>query len=112
MNTFPADEQRIWEVERGRSYEAIVPLAVGNLLSAGDTVLFALSSSRAGQQPSYVKGGDSVQVILTDVVPLGSFDPISGHPLYRLFWEPLGQPKTEPTLPKRTAKVRRPIPQA
>jgi hypothetical protein len=42
MNTYPADEQRISEVERGRSYEAVVSQPTGESLKAGDTVLFAL----------------------------------------------------------------------
>ena len=67
MNTFPADEQHISEVERGRSCEAVVSLAPGSLLTAGDAVLFALSNSRGGREPSYVKGGDSVLVSLTGV---------------------------------------------
>lgn len=106
MNTFPADEQRIWEVERGRSCEAVVSLAPGGLLSAGDSVLFALSRSRAGQQPSYVKGGDSVLVSLTGVADLETIDPATGHALYRLHWEPLGQSKPEVLPIKRGAKVR------
>lgn len=91
MKTCPADEQRISEVERGRSREAVVPLPPGESLVVGDTVLFALSRSRAGQQPSYVKGGDSVLVSLTEVTELGAIDPVSGQALYRLRWEPLGQ---------------------
>ena len=91
MNTYPADEQRISEVERGRICEAIVPLPAGETISAGDTVLFALSLSRAGQPPSYVKGGDSVLVCLTDVADLGRIDPASGQALVQLTWRPLGQ---------------------
>jgi len=98
MNTYPADEQRISEVERGRSCEAVVPLAPGGSLSAGDTVLFALSRSRAGQEPSYVKGGDSVLVTLTNVSDLDKIDPATGHALLHLRWEPLGQDK--PTVSK------------
>ena len=111
MNTFPADEQHISEVERGRSCEAVVSLAPGSLLAAGDAVLFALSSSRGGREPSYVKGGDSVLVSLTVVNDLGTFDPVTGHSLFRLCWEPLGQPRLEPAPPKRVTKIRRPIPQ-
>ena len=91
MNTYPADEQRISEVERGRSCEAVLPLPPGGSLAAGDTVLFALSHSRAGQPPCYVKGGDSVLVLLTDVTDLGVTDPVTGQPLFQLRWEPLGQ---------------------
>jgi len=97
MNTYPADEQRIAEVERGRSCDAVVPLPPGGSLSAGDTVLFALCHSRAGHEPSYVKGGDSVLVSLTDVAALDETDPGTGHALFRLRWAPLGQDK--PTVP-------------
>jgi hypothetical protein len=56
MKTYPANEKRISEVERGRSCRAIVPLPHGETISAGDTVLFALSHARPGQRPAYVKG--------------------------------------------------------
>ena len=91
MNTYPADEQRISEVERGRSWEAILPLPPGKSLSVGDTILFALSFFRAGQLPTYIKGGDSVLVSLTDVVDLDETDPASGQALFRVCWNPLGQ---------------------
>jgi hypothetical protein len=91
MKTYPADEKRISEVERGRSCRAIVPLPPGETISAGDTVLFALSHARPGQQPSYVQGGDSVLVCLTDVADLGRIDPASGQALVQLTWKPLGQ---------------------
>jgi hypothetical protein len=104
MITFPAAEQRISEVERGRSCEAVVPLPPGGSLSAGDTVLFALSQSRPGQQPSYVKGGDSVLVSLTAVADLGATDPATGHALFHLRWEPLGQAKPTVTAVRRGEK--------
>ncbi len=106
MTTYPADEQRISDVERGRSCRAILPLPPGKSLSAGDTVLFALSLSRGGQEPSYIKGGDSVLVSLTDVTDMGATDPVTGQPLFQLTWEPLGQaaPATAPS--KRTVKSR------
>jgi hypothetical protein len=56
MNTFPAGEQRISEVERGRSCRAIVSLPHGETISAGDAVLFAHSHARPGQPPEYVMG--------------------------------------------------------
>jgi hypothetical protein len=90
MNTFPAGEQRISEVERGRSCRAIVSLPPGEAVSAGDSVLFALSHARPGQSPEYVNGGDSVLVVLTDVFDLGTADPASGEPLVQLSWKPLG----------------------
>jgi hypothetical protein len=91
MTTFPAGEQRISEVERGRSCRAIVSLPHGETISAGDTVLFAHSNARPGQQPEYVNGGDSVLVCLTDVFDLGKIDPASGQPFVQLTWKPLGQ---------------------
>jgi len=101
MNTYPAGEQWITDVERGRSSEAVVPLPSDQPLAAGDTVLFALSQSRAGQQPSYVKGGDSVLVLLTDVTDLGMADPLTGRALFRLSWDPLGQGGPPPRLKGR-----------
>ncbi len=111
MNMYPADEQRISDVERGRSCRAIVPLSSGDSLSAGDTILFALSQSRAGQQPSYVKGGDSVLVLLTGVTDLGTQDPLTGQSLVQLSWEPLGQSGSPVVAPKRVVKPKpRPVP--
>ena len=107
MNTYPADEQRISEVERGRSCEAVVPLPPGGSLAVGDTVLFALSESRGGQQPSYVKGGDSVLVSLTSVADLDATDPATGHALFHLRWEPLGQDKPNLAASKRIVRVSR-----
>jgi hypothetical protein len=104
VNTFPADEQRISDVERGQSCRAVVPLPAGNVLAAGDTVLFALSSSRAGQQPSYVKGGDSVLVCLTHVSDLEKTDPATGLALVELSWEPLGAVGTVATTTQRRGK--------
>jgi hypothetical protein len=107
MNTYPADEQRISDVERGRSCRAVVPLPPGGSLAAGDTVLFALSESRAGQQPCYVKGGDSVLVFLTGVTDLGANDPRTGQPLFQLSWEPLGQVGPPIAVTQRAVKSRR-----
>ena len=104
MNTFPANEQRISEVERGRSCNAIVPMPAGMTLSAGDTVLFAAPAQTAsGREPSYVKGGDSVLVSLTDVTDLETTDPATGQALYQLTWRPFregGPPET----PKRAVR--------
>jgi hypothetical protein len=94
MNVYPADEQRIAEVERGRSCRAIVPLPDGETIAAGDTVRFALSRARPGQPPVYVQGGDSVLVCLTDVTDLGRLDPASGQALVELTWKPPGQGNT------------------
>jgi hypothetical protein len=91
MTIYPANEQRIWEVERGRSATAILPLSDGTSLSAGDSILFALSITHWNQEPCYVKGGDSVRVILTGVTDLGTRDPATGEALFQMTWEPLGQ---------------------
>jgi hypothetical protein len=91
MTIYPANEQRISEVERGRSVTAILPLSEGTSLSAGDSILFALSITHWNQEPRYVKGGDSVRVILTGVTDLGTRDPATGEALFQMTWEPLGQ---------------------
>lgn len=106
VNTFPADERRISEVERGRSCNAILPLPPGNLLSVGDSIIFALAVSRADQEPCLVKGGDSVRVFLTDVTDLGETDPLTGRALYHLSWEPLGQIGSPDAISKRVVKRR------
>lgn len=91
MNSYPADEGRIRDIERGRSCEAVVPSPTEGSLAVGDSVVFALAFIRAGQEPSYARGGDSVRVLLTDVRELGELDPATGRILLRLSWEPLGQ---------------------
>jgi hypothetical protein len=91
MNIYPADERRISEVERGRSCEAIAALPPGRSLAAGDTIVFALALSHEGGEPRYVKGGDSVRVLLTGVTDIGATDPVTGRALFQLTWEPLGQ---------------------
>src|ERR1700751_5110658 len=58
MNSYPANEQKISEVERGRISNAILPMPPGGSLSAGDSIVFALAYSPAGQETSYVTGGD------------------------------------------------------
>jgi hypothetical protein len=103
----PADERRISEVERGQSCEADVPLPTGQSLGAGDTVLFALSASRAGQPPCYVEEGDSILVSLTDVADLGATDPVTGQALVRLRWGTLGQGGPPVTTSGRAVKSRR-----
>ena len=52
---------------------------------------FALAYIRAGQEPAYAKGGDSVRVLLTGVRDFGEVDPVTGRALLKLTWEPLGQ---------------------
>jgi hypothetical protein len=104
MNMFPASELRIAEVERGRSCNAIVPLAPGKSLSIGDSVLFALAHSLAGQEPCYVKGGDSVLVVLTAVIDLGADNSVTGESLCQITWNPLGHGTPPGTIAKRVVK--------
>src|SRR5438270_8710423 len=78
MNSYPADERRISEVERGRSWNAILPFPPGKSLSPGDSIIFALAFPDANREPSYVNGGDSVRVVLTEVTDLASNDPATG----------------------------------
>src|SRR4051794_534395 len=107
MTMLPADEQRISEVERGLTCEAVVPAPPGAALEGGGTVLFALSQSRGGRPAAYVKGGDSVLVSLTAVTELGTTDPVTRQALVRLAWEPLGQGESPAAAPARAAKGRR-----
>lgn len=107
MHIYPADERRIAEVEQGRRCEAVVPLPLEGTLLTGDTVLFALSVSRPGQPPGYVKGGDSVLVSLTGVTDLGATDPVTGRALVQLSWKPLGQEGPADITAGRAGKSRR-----
>jgi hypothetical protein len=91
MNCYPADERRISEVERGRCWNAILPLPPGKSLSPGDSIIFALACPDADHEPRYVSGGDSVRVVLTEVADLASNEPATGQALFRLSWAPLGQ---------------------
>jgi hypothetical protein len=91
MDSYPADEQRISDVERGRIVDAVLPMPPGRSLTAGDSIVFALAYSPAGQEASYVIGGDSICVLLTDVTDLETIDPDTGEALFRLSWKPLGQ---------------------
>lgn len=88
--TYPADERHIWKVERGQCCGSVVPLPQGGTLSVGDTVLFALANSRPGQEPNFVRGGDSVRVLLTVVTLLDVTDPETGQGLAQLHWNPPG----------------------
>jgi len=81
-------------------------LAPGESLSVGDSILFAHSFFRAGQPTTYIKGGDSVLVSLTDVVNLDKTDPASGQALFRVRWNPLGQSAPLDS-PGRKVKARR-----
>lgn len=91
MNSFPANQRTISEFERGRSSTTVVPMPTGQTVAVGDSILFALAQSRADQEPSYVKGGDSVRVLITDVTDLNETDPATGLALFQLTWVPLGQ---------------------
>ena len=103
MNMYPADEQRISDVERGLSCRAVVPIPPGESPGVGDAILFAQAQSTVGREMSYVKGGDSVRVLLTDVIALDESDPVTGQALFLLTWEPLGQLMPNPAA-KRTVK--------
>jgi hypothetical protein len=101
MNTYPADEQTISDVECGRCCRAVVLLPAGTTLAVGDAVLFAHSHARAGQQPAYVKGGDSILVCLAEVTDLGRIDPATGQALVQLTWKPLGRGESSANVPRR-----------
>jgi len=107
VNSYPASEQRISEVERGRICNAILPMPRTKTLSAGDSIIFALAYSHAGQETCYVKFGDSVCVLLTEVTDLGATDPATGQALFRLSWNPLGQSESPGTIAKRVVNSRR-----
>ncbi len=96
MNSYPASEQRISEVERGRICDAILPMPRTQTLSAGDSIVFALAYSPAGQDTCYVKCGDSVCVSLTEIIDLETTDPVTGQALFRFSWQPLGQERLSP----------------
>jgi hypothetical protein len=106
MNSYPASEQRISEVERGRICNAILPMPGGKTLCPGDSILFALAYSDPGQETCYVKGGDSVCVSLTQVTELGGTDPATGQALFRLSWKPPGQSDSSGTAAERHVKPR------
>jgi hypothetical protein len=91
VTSYPASEQKISEVERGRICNAVLPMPPAKTLSVGDSVVFALAYFHAGQDPFYVKSGDSVCVSLTEVTDLEATDPATGQALFRLSWQPLGQ---------------------
>ena len=80
-------------------------------MSPGDLVLFALATSQSGQGACYVKDGDSVCVLLTDVTDLGTTDPATGMPLFQLSWKPLGQPESPESTTRRGTEVPAPRPQ-
>jgi hypothetical protein len=78
----------------------------GKSLSARNSILFALAYWPAGQEPCYVKGGDSVYALLTDVTDLGTIDPATGKSLFRPSWKPPGQSEPPDPISKRVVKSR------
>jgi hypothetical protein len=106
VNSYPASEQKIREVERGRICNAILPMPCARTLSAGDSINFDLVYEQVGKEPCYVRCGDSVCVSLTEVTDLGATDPATGEALYRLSWKPLGQSDSPSNIVKRIAKSR------
>jgi hypothetical protein len=99
--SFPASEQRISEVERGRICNAVLPMPGDRTISAGDSILFALAYLDVGQDTCYVKCGDSVCVSLTDVTDLEATDPATGQALFRFSWQPPGQDDSPGTVAER-----------
>jgi hypothetical protein len=91
VNNYPANEQGISDVERGRISDAVLPMPPGKSLSAGDSILFSLAHSPASQGAGFVSGGDSIRVLLTEVTDLRTVDPATGEALFRLSWKSLGQ---------------------
>ncbi len=106
MNSYPASEQTILEVERGRICNAILPMPRAKMLAPGDSINFDLAYFQAGKETCYVKCGDSVCVSLTEVTDLGSTDPATGQSLYRFSWSPLGQSDSPSNIVKRNVKSR------
>jgi hypothetical protein len=104
VNSYPASEQKIREVERGRICNAILPMPRARTLSAGDSINFDLAYSPPGKGVCYVRCGDSVCVSLTEVTDLGATDPATGEALFRLSWKPLGQSDFSSNIAKRVVK--------
>jgi hypothetical protein len=106
VNSYPASEQKIRDVERGRICNAILPMPRAKMLSASDSINFDLAYLQAGKEPCYVKCGDSVCVSPTEVTDLRATDPATGHALYRLSWNPLGQSDSPNNIIRRVVKSR------
>ena len=106
MNSYPASQQRISDVERGRICDAVLPMPGDKTLSAGDSIIFAQAYSIADADPRYVQHGDSVCVSLTEVIDLEATDPATGQALFRFSWQPLGQSDPAGTSSKRAVKSR------
>jgi hypothetical protein len=106
VNTYPASEQKISEVERGRTCNAVLPMPASKTLSAGDSIVFALAHFHPGHEPFYVSSGDSVCVSLTEVTDLEATDPATGQALFRFSWQPLGQGGPPGKVAKRVVRSR------
>ena len=106
MTSYPASEQRISEVERGRICSATLPMPSEQPLSAGDSIIFALAYSPPDKRSGYVQFGDSVSVVLTEITDLGETDPATGQALFRFSWKALGQSDSPGTIVKRVTKYR------
>ena len=50
VNSYPASEQRISAIERGRICSAILPMPCAQTISAGDSIIFALAYSHPGTE--------------------------------------------------------------
>jgi hypothetical protein len=101
VNSYPASEKMIREVERGQTWSATLLMAPERAPSAGDSIIFAAAYSRDGYETSYSLNGDSVRVLLTGVTDLGRTDPATGQVLFRLSWQPLGQERPSLAAAKR-----------
>jgi hypothetical protein len=106
LNSYPASEQRISDVERGLVCNAILPMSPAKTPSVGDSILFTLAYLDASEKTCYVQNGDSVCVSLTEVTNLESTDPATGQALFRFSWKPLGQSGSPGTIAKRVVKSR------
>jgi hypothetical protein len=106
VNTYPASEQKISDVERGLICKDVLPMPGDRTLSAGDSIVFALAYSYTGANICYVQNGDSVCVSLTEVIDLGATDPATGQALFCLSWKPLGESGSPAIIAKRVKKSR------
>ena len=108
VNNYPANEQRISDIERGRISNAVLPMPPGRSLCVGDSIVFALAYSPASQEACYVSCGDSIRVLLTEVTDLGTVDTATGEALFRLSWKPLGQGEPPDPIAEGDVKSRSP----
>jgi hypothetical protein len=99
VHSYPASEQTIRDIERGRIRHAILPTP-SQTLSAGDSIIFV----HFCQRTSHVDLGDSVRVRLTEITDVGATDPATGQALFRFSWEPLGQKRSPGISAKRVEK--------